>query len=120
MVSAEDKGGFWAWLMAPERRGALLVTPAVAILFGDFQINLLKFKQDILEKRMDLIEELGDPEFEIENINAKVGQLNELENNLNQAFIETLIQINGTYDSKQWLNLLSKLSENWFFIKDNP
>jgi len=26
-------GGFWAWLMAPERRGPLLVTPAILILF---------------------------------------------------------------------------------------
>ena len=30
--SAED-GGFWAWLMSPERRGAMLVTPALAVLF---------------------------------------------------------------------------------------
>ena len=26
-------GGFWAWLMAPERRGPLLVTPAIVVLF---------------------------------------------------------------------------------------
>ncbi|MGF1474222.1 MAG: carbohydrate ABC transporter permease [Geminicoccaceae bacterium] len=26
-------GGFWTWLMAPERRGPLLVTPAILILF---------------------------------------------------------------------------------------
>ena len=28
-----EQGGFLAWLMAPERRGALLVTPAIAVLF---------------------------------------------------------------------------------------
>jgi len=28
-----EAGGFWAWLMAPERRGPLLVAPAVIILF---------------------------------------------------------------------------------------
>ena len=28
-----EKQGFFAWLMAPERRGALLVTPAIAVLF---------------------------------------------------------------------------------------
>ena len=26
-------GGFWAWLMAPERRGPLLITPAIVVLF---------------------------------------------------------------------------------------
>jgi len=28
-----ERSGFFGWLMAPERRGALLVTPAIAILF---------------------------------------------------------------------------------------
>lgn len=33
MNAASAQGGFWAWLMAPERRGPLLVTPAILILF---------------------------------------------------------------------------------------
>lgn len=32
-TSSAEGGGFWAWLMSPERRGALLVTPAIAVLF---------------------------------------------------------------------------------------
>ncbi len=31
--AADSKGGFLAWLLDPKRRGALLVTPAIAILF---------------------------------------------------------------------------------------
>ncbi|MEZ5824428.1 MAG: sugar ABC transporter permease [Geminicoccaceae bacterium] len=32
-TTGQDQGGFLAWLMAPERRGALLVAPAIAVLF---------------------------------------------------------------------------------------
>jgi multiple sugar transport system permease protein len=32
-ASDSGQGGFWAWLMAPERRGPLLVTPAILVLF---------------------------------------------------------------------------------------
>lgn len=31
--AATEDTGFWAWLMSPKRRGALLVTPAIVILF---------------------------------------------------------------------------------------
>ncbi len=31
--ASTENTGFWAWLMSPKRRGALLVTPAIAILF---------------------------------------------------------------------------------------
>ncbi len=31
--AAVNRGGFGAWLLDPKRRGALLVTPAIAILF---------------------------------------------------------------------------------------
>ena len=31
--AASDGGGFGAWLLSPKRRGALLVAPAITILF---------------------------------------------------------------------------------------
>ncbi len=33
VTGERSAGGFWAWLMAPERRGPLLVTPALLVLF---------------------------------------------------------------------------------------
>ena len=84
-----------------------------------FKIDLLKFKQDILEKRIDIIEELGDSDFNLENIENRAKELNELENQLNMIFIDTLVQINSILDSKQRINFLYKLSKNWFFIEND-
>jgi Spy/CpxP family protein refolding chaperone len=82
-----------------------------------FRIDKLKFKQDILEKRMDIIDELGAPAFDLENINTEIGELNELENQLNLEFVDTMLQVTNILDSKQRLDFLYKLSENWFFIE---
>lgn len=82
-----------------------------------FRIDKSKYKQDILEKRMDIIEELGVPDFNVENIKTKIDELNELESRLNLDFVDTLIRITNILDTKQRLNFLYKLSENWFFIQ---
>ena len=37
----------------------------------EFKLNLMQFKQDILEKRIDIIDELGDPEFDPADITAR-------------------------------------------------
>lgn len=81
-----------------------------------FKLNLMKYKQDILEKRIDIIDELGDPEFDPESITARTNKLNELENELNLLFVDTLIQINAILNTEQRLNFLYKLSKNWFFL----
>ncbi len=82
-----------------------------------FRINKLKFKQDILEKRMDIIDELGAHDYDLEKIKTKIDELNKLENRLNLDFVDTLVRITNTLDSKQRLNFLCRLSENWFFIR---
>lgn len=84
-----------------------------------FNINYIKFKQDILEKRMEIIEELSDPEPNFENIEKLTAELNEMENQLNTNFVDTLAHINSILDSKQRLNFLYKLSKNWFFMENN-
>ena len=66
---------------------------------------------------MDIIDELGDPAFNLENIKTKIDELNELENRLNLEFVGTMVQITNILDSKQRLDFLYKLSENWFFIQ---
>jgi Spy/CpxP family protein refolding chaperone len=59
---------------------------------------------------------MGDTDFNLEDIEKKTGELNELENQLNLLFVETLIQINNLLEPEQRLTFLYKLSQNWFFI----
>ena len=81
-----------------------------------FKLSLMRYKQEILEKRIDIIDELGDPEFDPETITDCTNELNKLENELNLVFVETLVQINALLEPGQRLNFLYKLSKNWFFI----
>lgn len=90
----------------------------IEAIIKTFRINLLRFKQEILSKRMEIIEELGDPEFDPENLKAKTNELNELENQINLGFINTLIEINGALSTRQRIDFLLKLSQNWFFVKN--
>ncbi|MCI0470516.1 MAG: hypothetical protein L0Y73_02545, partial [Candidatus Aminicenantes bacterium] len=90
---------------------------AIASIIKKFRIEKSRYKQDILEKRMDIIDELGVPDFNLENIKTKIDELNELESRLNLDFVDTLIRITNILDTKQRLNFLYKLSENWFFIE---
>lgn len=81
-----------------------------------FRISLLDYKQDILDKRISIIEAMSDTEFNLEDIEKKVKELNERENQLNLLFVDTLIRINALLEPEQRLNFLYKLSQNWFFI----
>jgi Spy/CpxP family protein refolding chaperone len=90
----------------------------IQAIIRTFRLTLLRFKQDILSKRMEIVEELGDPEFNSENLTAKVEELNELENRLNLAFIDTIIEVSGILNSSQRIDFLLKLSRNWFFVEN--
>ena len=84
-------------------------------IIGSFRATLTSYKSEILEKRIDIIESFGDPEFSVDKIMEDINFLNEIENKLNDSFAMTLIEINSALDSKQWLKLLYTLSRNWFF-----
>lgn len=81
-----------------------------------FKLSLMQYKQDILEKRIDIIDGLGDPEFEPADITARAKELNKLYNELNLLFVDTLMRINSHLDSEQRLKFLIRLSEDWFFL----
>lgn len=85
-------------------------------LIKTFRLNMIKYKQDILEKRIAIIDELGDPEFDPDIIAARTRELNQLENELNLLFVDNLVQINALLEPEQRLHFLYKLSKNWFFI----
>lgn len=89
----------------------------IDVIVKEFRINMIKFKQDILEKRMDIIDQLGDPDCDLDSIDARTRELNEIEDRLNLAFVDTLVRINNILNSRQRLNFLYKLSQNWFFMK---
>ena len=81
-----------------------------------FKINSLLVKEDIRDKRVEIIEELGNPDCDPKTVNSRTGELNQLENQLNSDFIATLLKINEILEPSQRLNLLYRLSRNWFFL----
>jgi uncharacterized membrane protein len=81
-----------------------------------FKINAIMFKEDILDKRVEIVEELGSPLGDPEKITRKTEELNQLESQLNRDFIATLMKINDMLEPEQRLNMIYGLSRNWFFF----
>jgi len=88
-------------------------------IINRFRLQMIKSKQNILEKRIEIIEELSDPEVDFGLLRTRTQELNEYENQMNTTFVETLININNLLDEKQRLSFLLKLSQNWFFMKES-
>ena len=85
-------------------------------IIKQFRISLLEYKQDILDKRIAIIEAMSDTEFNLDDIEKKTRELNERENQFNLLFVDTLIQINALLEPGQRLNFLYQLGQDWFFI----
>ena len=86
----------------------------------NFRIKLVGNKSEVLEKRIDIIELLGDPEFKTEALENKLLELNDIENELNYEFVSTLLEISTVMDLDQWLKFLYNLSRSWFFSGSYP
>jgi uncharacterized membrane protein len=108
----------------PEFRSDLALAPGqdarVREIVRKFKINSILFKEDILEKRVEIIEELGNPLGDPEKIAARTEELNGLENQLNRDFIAALLKINDVLEPQQRLDMIYHLSRNWFFFKRSP
>ena len=85
-----------------------------------FKINSILFKEDILDKRVEIVEELGNPLGDPKKIAAKTEELNQLENQLNRDFIAALLKISDMLEPEQRLNMIYGLSRNWFFFDHRP
>jgi Spy/CpxP family protein refolding chaperone len=85
-------------------------------IFKDFKVQMMQYKQDILEKRIDIIDELGDPDFEPQTITQLTNELNQLENQLNLLFVDSLIRTNALLAPEQRLKFLYRVSRDWFFL----
>ncbi|MCK5220317.1 MAG: hypothetical protein KAR14_01950 [Candidatus Aminicenantes bacterium] len=58
---------------------------------------------------------LGDPEFMAETLEEELLRLNDIEAELNNAFVSTLLEISTVLDQGQWIKFLYNLSKGWFF-----
>jgi Spy/CpxP family protein refolding chaperone len=88
----------------------------VGEIIHKFKINSLLSKEDIRDKRVEIIEELGNPDCDPQKVKSQNEELNQLENQLNRDFISTLLKVNDILEPSQRLNLLYRLSRNWFFL----
>ncbi len=88
-------------------------------IIKEFKITLSEYKNQILAKRIDIIDELGNPDFSIENLKKATVELNKSENELNLYFVESLGKISTVMNNEQRIKLLIKFSRFWFFLKDN-
>lgn len=108
----------------PEFKDDFALAPAqdaqVREIIRKFKINSILFKEDILEKRVEIIEELGNLQLDADQIARKIEELNGLENQLNRDFIAALLRINDVLKPEQRLNMIYHLSRNWFFFNRGP
>jgi Spy/CpxP family protein refolding chaperone len=82
-----------------------------------FKINSILHKEDILDKRVEIVEELGNPLYDKDQISKKTEELNKLENLLNRDFIAALLKISDVLEPEQRLDMIYHLSRNWFFFE---
>jgi len=82
-----------------------------------FKVNLLKYKENALDKRISIIEAMSEQDFDPEIVEEKTRQLNQLEGELNLLFVNALMEINVLLEPSQRLDFLYRLSRNWFFLE---
>jgi uncharacterized membrane protein len=80
-----------------------------------FRMKLAENKSDVLDKRIDIIEMLGNPSYKTENLEDEILSLNEIEGQMNIEFVSTLLEIGNVLDREQWIKFLYNLSQSWFF-----
>jgi hypothetical protein len=92
----------------------------VEAILRRFKIDSILFKEDIIDKRIEILEELGNSGYDVNQVREKTGELNQLEARLNDRFIDTLLEISDALALKQRLRLLYQLSTNWYFFEHHP
>ena len=70
--------------------------------------------------RDEILEELGNPGYDVNQVREKSSELNQIEARLNDRFIDTLLEISDALALKQRLRLLYQLSTNWYFFDHHP
>ncbi len=83
-------------------------------LLRQFKLRSIIAREDILAKRVQILEALGDPGADAAAVKGLTDELNKLENDLNQDFIDTLLAVSEKLEPPQRLNLLYRLSRSWY------
>ena len=92
----------------------------VGEIVRSFKLSSIQFKEDILDKRVAIIEELGGAALDRERIAARIEELNALEAQLNRDFIAALLRVADVLDPEQRLDMIYRLSRRWFFLGPGP
>lgn len=104
----------------PELRSEFGLRPGqdarVREIVRSFKLASIQFKEDILDKRVAIIEELGGAAPDRAAISARTDELNALEAQLNRDFIAALLRVADVLDPDQRLNMIYRLSRGWFFL----
>lgn len=85
-------------------------------ILKEFRLTLISSKQNMLNKRMEIIEELSSPEPDRELIWDNVAELNQLEADLNREFVTALIDVSNHLGSGQNIEFLLRLSRHWLYF----
>jgi len=109
-ITAAKQPGNSSLLLHPEQN------KSVNEIIHDFKIESLLLKDDILGKRVEIIEEIASPECDAREVDRCVHELNELENKLNELYVNVIINISEVLDPDQRLMLLYNLSREWYAL----
>ncbi len=83
-------------------------------IIQEFKIEALLLKDEVLNTRIEIIEEIANPEYDLNQVRLLVTELNEIENRLNELYVNAIISIGEILDPEQRLMLLYRLSMDWY------
>ena len=89
-------------------------------LLKEFSVNLVSIKQEMINKRMGIIDELSSPEPNLDLISSYVEESNKLESDLNLGFVEVLINVSNILGPGQNIDFLLKISRRWLHFGRIP
>jgi DNA-binding MarR family transcriptional regulator len=87
-------------------------------IFKAFRIDSMGYKKDILDKRIAIFEAIGTDNLEV--IEERTNELNQLEAQLNHRFVGTILKVNELLEPEQRFKFLQHMGENWFMLRNSP
>jgi Spy/CpxP family protein refolding chaperone len=82
-------------------------------ILKEFRVNLISYKQEMINKRTGIIDQLSSPEPDLDLIRNYVEESNKLESDLNLEFVEVLINLSNILGPGQNIDFLLKISRRW-------
>lgn len=92
----------------------------IETILKKFRLDTLAIKEEIFVQRVEILEQLGSPEPDPAKVKEYLEAMNRFEAQLNGRFIDALSEITDLLDSGQRMELLSRMSRNWYFLTRFP